>query len=101
MYISGLVKDCMAMLMPVCPKCNGGTFLSEEELIQVLENVDPVKVLIKATFQCMSCSERFTRLMCDDLSARRRPAESRISGSYAAEPAQAPARDPAEGLKFF
>jgi len=88
--------------MPVCPKCNGGTFLSEEELIQVLENVDPVKVLLKATFQCMSCSERFTRLICDDLSARKRPIESRTPGSYPTQSVQsAPQSDPAEGLRFF
>jgi len=87
--------------MPTCPKCQGGTFLSEEELVQVLENADPVKVLVKATYQCMSCSERFTRLVCDDLAARRRPAET--PGQYAQRPAAqpAPARDPAEGLKFF
>jgi hypothetical protein len=95
--------------MSICPKCQGGTFLSEEELVQVLENTDPVKVLIKATYQCMSCSERFTRLVSDDLSARRRPGEAapHTQNPYAVQ--QAPAQpaaasssgDPAEGLKFF
>ncbi len=89
--------------MPICPKCNGGTYLADEELVQVLENTDPVKVLVKATYQCMSCSERFTRIICDELSARRRPTEQSHPG-YSTQPAPvrpSPANDPAEGLKFF
>ena len=92
--------------MPTCPKCQGGTFLSEEELVQVLENADPMKVLVKATFQCMSCSERFTRLVCDDLIARRRLDEAPApqQGTYTQQTVvnkTAQSHDPAEGLKFF
>jgi len=90
--------------MPTCPKCQGGTFLSEEELVQVLESTDPVQVLVKATYQCMSCSERFVRIVCDNLSARKKPAEQGAPVYYSSQPARpAPVRpeDPAEGLKFF
>ena len=76
--------------MADCPKCGGGAWLAEEELVQVLENSDPVKVIIKATYQCKACSERFSRIVNENLDVRKREVGS--------EPAQS---DPAEGLKFF
>lgn len=55
-----------------CPKCAGGAYLAEEDLIQVLENSEPVKLMIKATYQCRACSERFTRIIYDDINARKK-----------------------------
>jgi phage terminase large subunit GpA-like protein len=85
-----------------CPKCGGGTYLAEEELVKVLENTDPVKIIAKATFVCRACSERFSRLICDTLEARNKsdvigtattPIEQRSSESSDSEHV--------EGLKFF
>jgi len=56
-----------------CPKCGGEAYLVEEELVQVLENVDPPKIVAKAIYQCRSCGERFTRLVTEDLNAKKKP----------------------------
>ncbi len=88
-----------------CPKCGGGSFLAEEELVQVLEGMDPVKILLKAVFQCRSCNERFVRILYDDLAARKKPPEQ-AAGYQApyqpsAQPSQPASQEPHEGLKFF
>ncbi len=54
-----------------CPKCNGGSFVSEEELVQVMDG-EPARLLLKATFSCRACNERFSRLVWDDLGHHRR-----------------------------
>lgn len=56
-----------------CPKCNGGTYLSEEEVVKVIENVTPVKIMVRGTYVCRACNERFTRVFSEDLEAKRRP----------------------------
>ncbi|MBL7206880.1 MAG: hypothetical protein ISS36_04740 [Candidatus Aenigmarchaeota archaeon] len=76
-----------------CPKCSGESFLADEELVQVLENTEPIKVIIKATYQCNGCSERFSRVIHDSLEARKKEVESMglaVSDS-----------GPVEGIKFF
>ena len=61
-----------------CPKCDGGAYVSEEEVINVVENVVPVKVVMKVTYICKSCNERFTRVMIEDLeTAKKRPRETK------------------------
>ena len=55
-----------------CPKCNGGSFLSEEELVKVIENTEPQKIVIKAVHTCMACQEKFSRLVWDELGPHRR-----------------------------
>ncbi len=57
-----------------CPKCSGGTFLSDEELVKVMEGPEPHRILIKAMHTCMSCQERFSRLVWDELGPHRRHA---------------------------
>jgi hypothetical protein len=54
-----------------CPKCNGGSFVSEEELVQVMDG-EPARLLLKATFSCRACNERYTRLVWDDLGHHRK-----------------------------
>jgi len=94
-----------------CPKCGGGAYLVEEDLIQVLENAEPVKLMIKATYQCRACSERFTRIIYDDIDARKKQPET----GAASPPYQSPNQQyshpnivntndedsAAESLKFF
>ncbi len=98
-----------------CPKCGGGAFLAEEELVQVLENTEPVKILIRAKYQCRACSETFSRIVYDDMNARKKVDEPRPMQQYPSQPQQQYAQqsydkpsivrtsedDAAESLKFF
>jgi len=54
-----------------CPKCQGGAYLADEELVKVMEGTKPQKAILKATFVCRSCGERFSRLVTDSLEKRR------------------------------
>ena len=83
-----------------CPKCGGGAFLSEEELVQVMANTQPIKVVLKAVYVCRACSEKFSRLVCENLEAKRKtgPDNAPVSNMPANTGASS---DPAEGLKFF
>lgn len=58
-----------------CPKCNGGAYVAEEEAIKVLENTNPIKMIMKVTYVCRSCNEKFSRVFCEDVEVRRRPQE--------------------------
>ena len=86
-----------------CPKCGGGAYLSEEELVQILSETDPVKILIKAVYVCRACSERFSRLVYDDLSSRKRePAQTqRVQQTQEHMQIETVKDEPAESLKFF
>jgi len=54
-----------------CPKCQGGAYLADEELVKIIEGSKPEKAILKATFVCRSCGERFSRLVTDSLEKRR------------------------------
>lgn len=84
-----------------CPKCGGGAFLSEEELVQVLDKMDPIKVVSKAVYVCRACSERFSRLVCENLEAKRKTGPDNAPITPASEATASATGDPAEGLKFF
>jgi hypothetical protein len=98
-----------------CPKCGGGAYLADEELIKVLENTDPMKIMFRAIFTCRACAEKFSRIFYDDLGSRKKPPEVRPfpyqSQQYGQqfgqqyEPVRATRTDEddsaAEGLKFF
>lgn len=87
--------------MPECPKCGGGAFLSEEELVKILENTEPMKVILKATYQCRACSERFIRLVHDLLDARKKPEEIPAQPDQVTQTETNSETEPAESLKFF
>lgn len=78
-----------------CPKCSGEAWLAEEELVQVL-NSEPQKVVVKAIYQCKSCSEKFSRIVYDILDSRVRAVEEKTAAS-----ADTAVAEPVEGLKFF
>ncbi|UCD02891.1 MAG: hypothetical protein JSV63_03870 [Candidatus Aenigmatarchaeota archaeon] len=63
-----------------CPKCQGGSYLADEDLVKVVETTTPMKVLIKQTFVCRSCADRFSRIVSDDMEARKKDLESMASG---------------------
>ena len=63
-----------------CPKCGGGAFLGEEDLVKVMDNMQPMKLLIRQTFVCRACSEKFSRIVWDDFEARKRTEEGTVSG---------------------
>lgn len=61
-----------------CPKCDGGAYVAEEEVMQVVESVVPTKIILKVTYVCKSCSERFTRVYLEDLeAARKKPKDAK------------------------
>ena len=70
-----------------CPKCAGEAFLAEEELVQVLENTDPLKAIIKAHFTCKACAGTFIRLLTENLDAKKK--EGLPRGPGYASPASA------------
>lgn len=89
-----------------CPKCGGGCLLSEEELVKILEERvrDAVRAVVKASYVCRACSERFSRLFVDDLAKRNRPPESspsQYSSTVQPTVTEQESPEPAEGLKFF
>ena len=55
-----------------CPKCGGGAFLADEDLVKVMDNMQPMKLLVKQTFTCRACTERFSRIVWDDFESRKR-----------------------------
>lgn len=85
-----------------CPKCGGGTYLIEEELVQVLEGSRPLKAVIKATMACRACAEKCSRLFVDTLENRKAP-QSAPPDRYAQNTrAVSEFKDePQDGLKFF
>lgn len=88
------------MTVITCPKCAGEAYLAEEELVQVLENTDPLKAIIKAHFTCKACASEFTRLVTESLEAKKK--ESLASGASAsAARAGVSTDEAAEGLRFF
>jgi len=84
-----------------CPKCGGGVYLAEEELVKVLENTDPLKVIIKATYVCRACSERFSRLVYDNLEARNKNNITTSSPVTQISSESSDNSEHVEGLKFF
>ncbi len=83
-----------------CPKCGGEAYLVEEEFVKVLENMDPPKIVAKAVYQCKSCGDRFSRLVYEDLSTKRKEEHHPAlpPGSTGPEPGS---MDPRDRLKFF
>ncbi len=85
-----------------CPKCAGEAYLAEEELVQVLENTDPLKAIIKAHFTCKACASTFTRLLTEILDAKKKEGlTSGAAGSTSATSAGVSTDEAAEGLRFF
>lgn len=89
------------MTIMQCPKCAGEAFLAEEELVQVLENTEPLKAIIKAHFTCKACAGTFTRLLTENLDAKKK--ENLASGTAASSVSagSVSADEAAEGLRFF
>lgn len=98
-----------------CPKCNGGSFLSEEELVKVIESTEPHRVVIKAVHTCLACQERFSRLVWDELGPHRRHMQPQPYQQMPGQPNPYQYQQPAQpqqvqqrqdepvvdGLKFF
>jgi DNA-directed RNA polymerase subunit RPC12/RpoP len=91
--------------MVECPKCGGGAFLAEEELVQILENTVPLQFLAKATYRCRACSQDFSRLILDLLDSRKKQA---VDSALTFQPASStpsatatPSSDGAEGIRFL
>jgi Zn-finger nucleic acid-binding protein len=94
-----------------CPKCSGGSFLSEEELVKVIEGSEPPRMVLRAIYTCRACQEKFSRLVWDELGPHRRHVQA-PPGQYQPQapnpyqyqqPQQQAKREEevVEGLKFF
>ncbi len=53
-----------------CPKCGGEAYLSDEEFAHAAEKVTPPKLIVKATFVCNKCYDKFTRVLVHNLEAK-------------------------------
>ena len=95
-----------------CPKCGGEAYLVDEEFVRVIENVEPMKVVAKDIYQCRSCNERFSRLMVENLDAKKAQAGQQVrqQGVYSGQtygPASSPlpssgsAGEEIDPLRFF
>ena len=85
-----------------CPKCQGASYLSEEEFIQLLDSMEPVRVITKGVYVCKICADKFTRIHIEDVEGKRRPAETAQAGQPGvSKPARAERSDIPETLKFF
>jgi len=94
-----------------CPKCGGEAYLVDEELVQVLENVDPPKIIAKAIYQCRSCGERFTRLVSESLDAKKKVPDAQQTATSSQQSSGYPGegigsvspetKDKIDQLKFF
>ena len=84
-----------------CPKCSGGSYVSDEEVVKVLESITPIKVILKVTYVCRSCGERFSRVFSEDVQAKRKEDRSPSPGMPSSEYAVRPAGEPADRLRFL
>jgi hypothetical protein len=73
-----------------CPKCQGGTYLADEDLVKVIENTTPMKLMIKQTFTCRACAERFSRIVVDDADSRKKSLVDPSAGVHAVSLAGTP-----------
>ena len=69
-----------------CPKCNGGTFISDEDVVKVLETTQPIRLVLKTTFVCRSCSEKFSRVVVEDIEAKRQMPQQQPAPGYPTSP---------------
>ena len=84
-----------------CPKCGGGTFIVDEELVKVLEDSRPLKAVIKIVYACRACGDKFGRLVHEHLENRKRDESGTTSqASSASSPPKAVDAIP-ESLRFF
>jgi hypothetical protein len=97
-----------------CPKCNGGTFIVEEDVIKVLETTTPIKLVLKTTYMCRSCNEKFSRVGVEDIEAKRQQPQTQgyqtspetlrpgmsTTGQYQ-QGSSYQASEPAEKLRFL
>jgi len=54
-----------------CPRCGGQAYISDEDVVKIVESTDPVKIVIKVTYVCKSCSERFSKIVVENLERKK------------------------------
>ena len=92
-----------------CPKCGGGAYLADEDLLKVVDNTQPMKVVIKQTFVCRACTDKFSRVASDDMDSRRKASDGTIVTTSAMdmfsvtekEKKAEPEEDTGAGIKFL
>ena len=83
-----------------CPKCGGGTFIADEELVKILEGSRPLKAVVKIHYVCRACGDRFGRIIHEILEEKRRDLSgvSVQPGSVSSTPTKT---EVPETLRFF
>ncbi len=90
------------MIIIFCPKCGGGTFIADEELVKVLEDSRPLKAVIKLVYSCRACGDKFSRIVHEALENKKRDESGAgIQSGAGAASAVKPVSDVPEGLRFF
>lgn len=90
-----------------CPKCGGGTYIVEEELVKILEGTKPLQAVIKIAYACRACAERFSRIIHENLEEKKRdlsgvsPQATQYQGAPVSTSSAAPREENTEGLRFF
>lgn len=84
-----------------CPKCGGGTFIADEELVKVLEDSRPLKALIKIVYVCRACGDKFGRIVHEHLENRKRDESGTTSQVASAASQPKPVDALPESLRFF
>jgi C4-type Zn-finger protein len=83
-----------------CPSCGGEAYVIDEEFIKAIENTNPVQIVVKQTFLCKNCSDKFTRIVCEDTSARKKT-EEKVGDFHSLEPSNAEMKDAMDRLRFI
>ena len=84
-----------------CPKCGGGTFIADEELVKILEDSRPLKAVIKIFYVCRACGDKFGRIIHEFLDNKKRDESGVSVHPGAAPPIKSASEAAAEGLRFF
>lgn len=84
-----------------CPKCGGGTYIAEEELVKILEG-RTLRAIMKILYVCRACSEKFSRLVHEDLESRKRDESgTKPTQSYSPQSTSSETNSVPETLRFF
>jgi len=84
-----------------CPKCGGGAYLSEEDLVKVVENSEPLQIIVKNIYQCRACGERFSRIVSDTIAARKKTDNVTGTNNVYTDSRVKTEKEPVEGIRFF
>lgn len=69
---AALFKRTAGIILMNCPKCQDEAYLADEDLVKVTESCSPVLIVIKQTYVCRSCGDRFSRIVTEEAESRKK-----------------------------